>query len=292
MSGIKVAHLKDRGVVGVTGADAGKLLQGLITNDMARLDHAPAIHAGLLSPQGKILFEFFVVAAEAGFLLETAVDSATALLKRLQLYRLRAKVEFADLSSDHAVLAVWGDQVPAMAASPHVHPFIDPRLAALGLRVIVSRDRIADVMTASNAAPADAEDYHAHRMALGVPESGRDYVLGDTFPHEALFDRLCGVSFTKGCFVGQEVVSRMEHRSSAKKRIVPVRGEAELPASGSDIAAAGVAIGTLGSRVRDRGLALVRLDRVEEFAAKGVPLDCGGVPVHIDVPDWARRGNG
>ena len=131
-------------------------------------------------------------------------------------------------------------------------------------------------------------DYHARRIALGVPEGGRDYAYGDAFPHEALFDQLNGVDFKKGCYVGQEVVSRMEHRGTARKRIVGVEGEGPLPASGTEITAGGKPIGTLGSVGGASGLALLRLDRAEEAKAAGLPLRAGDVTVAVRIPAWAR----
>ena len=289
MSALRFALLADRGVVSVTGDDAAKLLQGLLTNDIETLERQPAIHAGLLSPQGKFLFEFFVVKAVGGFLLDVQRDKATELVKRLTMYKLRAKVEIRDVSTDHQVHAAWhepgpDDTWPDAAVIPEFTgwQFPDPRLPALGLRLV---SRIAD--NAVRAAPANAADYHAHRIGLGVPEGGKDYLLGDTFPHEALFDQLHGVSFTKGCYVGQEIVSRMEHRGTARKRVVPVVADAALPASGTEIRAGEAAIGTLGSTAGTHGLALIRLDRAAEAIAKGEPIRAGDVAIRIELPAFA-----
>jgi folate-binding protein YgfZ len=288
MSAATVALLPDRGVVRVAGEDAGKFLQGIVTNDMDVLATAPALHAGLLSPQGKILFDFFVYRAPEGFLVETARAMAADLVRRLSMYKLRAKVAIEDASSDFTVAVLWGGALAASASDrpgPLVAP--DPRHPDLGLRLLLSL--FSDwVLAESGATPAPQEDYHAHRIALGVPEAGRDFVLGDTFPHEALYDQLNGLSLTKGCYVGQEVVSRMEHRGTARKRIVPVVGNAELPPSGTEIRAGEVAMGTLGSTAGPRGLALLRLDRVAEMRRKGVPLTAHGVPLEVVLPAWAR----
>jgi folate-binding protein YgfZ len=137
-------------------------------------------------------------------------------------------------------------------------------------------------------AVAPESDYHALRIALGVPEGGRDYAFGDTFPHEALFDQLNGVDFAKGCFVGQEVVSRMEHRGTARKRIVPVEGEAELPAPGTSVEADGAVIGALGSVGGSAALALVRLDRAELAVTGGKQITAGGVRLKLRRPSFAR----
>jgi folate-binding protein YgfZ len=274
----QIAPLPDRGVVRVAGADADKLLQGIITSDMAVLARQPAIHAALLTPQGKILFDFFVVEAGGGFLLETAGEKTAELVKRLMMYRLRAKVEIADASSSYGVLAAWGS---AAEAVPGSLVFPDPRLVELGLRMLVETTSTTEL-----AATAGPEAYHARRIALGVPEGGKDYAFGDAFPHEAGLDLLHGVSFDKGCFVGQEVVSRMQHRANVRKRVVPIEGEAPL-ASGAEVTAGTAVIGTVGSVAGRQALAMVRLDRWAEAQTKGEPVRAGGVPVTLRQPAWA-----
>jgi folate-binding protein YgfZ len=275
-SEIKIALLADRGVISVEGADAGKFLQGLVTNDVAKLQSDPAIHTGLLSPQGKILFEFFVVKDGGKFLIDVARDRVADLIKRLTLYKLRAAVTIADVSKDVAVYADFGGETVLDRGIV----YRDPRQAELGNRVIIND---GPEITAT----VDAQAYHAHRVALAVPEGGRDYIFGDAFPHEARFDELGGVSFSKGCFVGQEVVSRMEHRGTARKRVVPVSLRGGTLAEGASIQAGGVEIGRIGTVAGQRALALLRLDRADEFAAKGVPLMAGDATVTVDLPPGA-----
>jgi folate-binding protein YgfZ len=284
----KIAELPDRGVVRVAGEDADKLLQGVITNDMDLLSVQPAIHAALLAPQGKILFEFFVVkAGEEAYLLETGREQAAGLAKRLGMYKLRAKVAIEDASSGYRVLVLWGAAPQSLGGTKGTVSFPDPRLPALGLRILAESGFADHIASASNGADATAEAYHAHRIALGVPEGGKDYVLGDTFPHEADMDRLGGVSFTKGCFVGQEVVSRMQHRAHVRKRVVPVEaaGPGELR-PGAEIAVGTAVIGTVGSVSGRRALAMLRLDRAAEAKAKGQPLTTGGIEIAPRKPDW------
>jgi folate-binding protein YgfZ len=275
-SEIKIALLADRGVISVDGADAGKFLQGLVTNDVAKLQSEPAIHTGLLSPQGKILFEFFVAKDGGKFLIDVARDRVADLIKRLTLYKLRAAVTIADVSKDVAVYADFGGETVLDRGIV----YRDPRQAELGNRVIIND---GPEITAT----VDAQAYHAHRVALAVPEGGRDYIFGDAFPHEARFDELGGVSFSKGCFVGQEVVSRMEHRGTARKRVVPVSLRGGTLAEGASIQAGGVEIGRIGTVAGQRALALLRLDRADEFAAKGVPLMAGDATVTVDLPPGA-----
>jgi tRNA-modifying protein YgfZ len=281
MGHCQAALLADRAVLRVTGADARKFLQGMLTNDVGKLSDGQAMYAGLLAPQGKILFELFVVVAKEDFLIDVTKDRIAELSKRLGFYRLRSKVETKE-EPDLMVAAVW-DTSPRLPNGAIAYP--DPRLAAFGWRVLLPSGTDASELGCASVPEAD---YHAMRIKLGVPEGGRDYGFGDTFPHEALFDQLNGVDFKKGCYVGQELVSRMEHRGLARKRIVPVEGDDELPPSGTEVTAGGVPIGTLGSSSGTSGLALIRLDRAEEALAKGSELKAGEVKITLRQPEFAR----
>lgn len=281
MSECNVTQLPDRAVVRVSGLAARTFLQGLITNDIDKTKQGSAIHAGLLTPQGKILFDFFVVPATDYFLLDVAKAKAGELVQRFGFYKLRAQVEIAEYPS-FTVATSWGSspRLPEGAIA-----YADPRLPALGHRILLpSNANVSDL----GCALATEDDYHTKRIALGVPEGGSDYAYGDAFPHEALFDQLNGVDFKKGCFVGQEVVSRMEHRGTARKRIVGVEGEGPLPPSGAEIMAGANPIGTLGSVSGSSGLALLRLDRAEEAQAAGLPLRAGEVTIALRIPAWTR----
>ncbi len=262
----------------MTGEDADKLLSGLLTNDVEHLACQNAIHAGLLSPQGKILFDFLVARTDGGFLLDVARDKAADLVKRLTMYRLRAKVDLADVSGESAVLAYWGsDTLPA-----GVTACADPRHPALGQRCIMPAKSVSPLSS-------DAAAYHAHRIALGVPEGGKDYDFGDAFPHEANFDLLHGVSFDKGCYVGQEIVARMEHRGTVRKRIVRVTGATDLPEERADILMGEVVIGKLGSVAGHHGLAMIRLDRAIEAIDKGIAITAAGIAFDVDAGMIARQ---
>lgn len=275
MSESHIAILPDRSVVSVGGADARGFLDNLITNDMDLLDRQDAIHAALLTPQGKILFEFFVVRQDDGFLLETARASAAELIKRLALYKLRSKVVLDNLSGSKVVAALWG---PLPAAPPLAAVYRDPRHAGLGFRLIMPHAAVGQLAGADEGQRA----YERLRIALGVPEAGRDYPLGDTFPHEACFDRLAGVSFTKGCFVGQEVVARMQHKTVVRKRVVGLEAGASLIEEG-DVRAGEAVIGRVGSTDGGHGLALLRLDRALEARRTGQALTVNGTPVIVDA---------
>ncbi len=280
MAKCNIAELTARGVIKVSGGDAEKFLQDIVTSDVTKAVEGRAVHAGLLTPQGKILFDFFLLDTGDYFLLECARDKAEDLIRRLTFYKLRAAVDFEDLSDSFKHWAAWNG-APQTPGDAIVYP--DPRLEALGVRIIapVSRDMAAGCDAASE------EDYRRHRIALGVPEADADYPLGDTFPHEANYDQLAGVDFSKGCYVGQEVVSRIEHRGTARKRIVPARGSAPLT-PGAAITAGDAAIGTLGSVAGDMGLAMVRLDRAAKAIEDGRPLMAGDVEIELIQPRWAR----
>jgi folate-binding protein YgfZ len=279
MSHCQATRLFDRGVLRVRGVDARKFLQGVITNNLDKAEEGTAVHTGLLSPQGKILFDFFVVPHGGDILIEAAKDTLAELAKRLGFYRLRALVEIAE-APEYDVAAVW-DGTPTLPEEAIA--FADPRLQALGMRVL-----LPDGAAISRLACAEASEnaYHARRIMLGVPEGGRDYALGDTFPHEALFDQLNGVDFKKGCFVGQEVVSRMEHRGTTRKRVVPVEGDGPL-LSGTEVKAGDLPLGTIGSVAGTRGLALLRLDRAADAASKGTALTAGDATITLSRPAFA-----
>ena len=275
-----IAELSDRGVIKVHGADAHRLLQDITTNDIARARGGNAIHTALLTPQGKILFDFFLIDRGDDLLLECTRTTIPELLKRLTFYKLRADATFDDVSSSHSVLAAWGaiPDVPGEVTS-----YADPRASSLGYRVIAA----SGAGPCKNCDKVSSDDYHAHRIDVGIPESGLDYLLGDTFPHEANYDQLNGIDFKKGCYVGQEVVSRMQHRGTARKRIVPVSGVSGH-ASGETITAGEATIGTLGSIAGNRGLAMVRLDRAEKAIADARPLTIGENTIQLHQPEWAQ----
>ncbi|MBV8848142.1 MAG: folate-binding protein YgfZ [Methylobacteriaceae bacterium] len=256
--------LTDRGVLRVGGPQCEPFLQDLVSNDVTTLAASEARYAALLTPQGKILFDMIIIAIEEdgarGFLIDCARDQAADLAKRLGFYKLRAKVIIEDVSDRMAVLAY-------LDAAPQIDAIIvrDPRSELLGYRVYVAREH-------APATQASIETYETRRVEAGVPRGGVDFEYGDAFPHEANLDQLNGIDFKKGCYVGQEVVSRMQHRGTARKRVVKVAFTGEAPPPGSEIKAGDALIGTMGSSAGGRGLALVRLDRLEEAKAAGVPF--------------------
>ena len=276
---IRAAILPDRAVVQAIGADVTTLLNDLLTVELAKLGPGRARHAALLTPQGKIAFEAFVIKDKEGFLFDIAADRADAFVKRLDLYKLRADARFA-IVPDFEVAVAWGEET----ASPDNPPglaFRDPRLPALGWRIVASAHELTTWLEVS-ADEGTVEGYAAHRIDLGVPEGGPDYGEDD-FPHDALFDQLNGVDFDKGCFVGQEVVSRMKHRGTARRRLVPVDVEGDAQA-GDDVTVAGRSVGTLRSLRDGQGLAMLRIDRLPE---DGTALEAGAAKLTVRKPSWA-----
>jgi tRNA-modifying protein YgfZ len=262
----------DRGVVSVTGADAVPFLDNLATNALDDLPVGAARFAALLTPQGKIIYEFFALRTADGFLLDTPRDTLPDFVKRLTLYKLRAKVNIRDESE--AMLVAASTAEPAEKSNLH---FADPRDGALGWRLI-SRDPTQRVLHDAHAEAA----YHRQRLARGIPACGIDYAIGDTFPHEANYDRLNGVSFKKGCFVGQEVVARMQNKTIVRKRVVRVDGAAELT-KGARVMIDTAEIGRIGTVDGKAALAMLRLDRVAEAVAAGTPLMADGIAITVDA---------
>ncbi|MGD9477121.1 YgfZ/GcvT domain-containing protein [Shinella sp. G-2] len=264
--------LSGRAFLRLSGKDAETFLQSLITTNLPDLPDGEIRPGALLTPQGKILFDFLIRrdGAEA-FLIETSEDQRDALLKRLTMYKLRAAVDLAVVAGD-AVTITWD---AASADAPR-----DARFARAGLDV--SR-RPGD---GGDSGDGDAALYDTLRISAGIPEAGRDYALSDAFPHDALFDLSSGLSFRKGCYVGQEVVSRMQHRGTARRRPVIVKGDGALAAPGTDLLAGGKPIGALGSVSGALGLAIVRIDRAADAINSGTPITADGAPVHVELPAW------
>jgi folate-binding protein YgfZ len=285
---MKAAFLPDRGVVKIAGHEARTFLNGLLTSDVADVTPQRARYAALLTPQGKIIADFIIAADDSGaFLLDCPRALSGTLADRFKFYRLRAKVTIEDLSETLGVMAFW-DGAAKLDGITGV-TYADPRLPALGQRAIVEPSQAQSIAAQAGATLAEADDYERHRIALGVPRGGVDFAYGDAFPHEADMDQLHGVDFDKGCYVGQEVVSRVEHRGTARNRIVPVSAAGgALPEPGTPVMAGDKQVGHTGSAAGGRGLAMLRLDRLADAQAAGIPLTAGGITLTPHKPEWAR----
>jgi tRNA-modifying protein YgfZ len=285
---MKAALLPDRGVVKVAGEDARTFLHGLLSANILTLTPAAARFGALLSPQGKIFADFIIAEAPpqagGGFFLDVPTDLANPLVDKLNLYKLRSRVIVENLSEVLGVLAAWdGTGTTTLGLA-----YPDPRLGALGLRVMLPPHRAAEAAADLGAVVVDAGEYESHRIALAIPRGGADFTYGDAFPHEADMDQLGGVDFAKGCYVGQEVVSRMEHRGIARTRVLPVRYRGPAPQPGEPITSGQRQIGTMGSASAGHGLALLRIDRMAEALREGEPLVAAGIAIEPLKPDWAH----
>lgn len=285
---MKAALLPDRGVVKVVGDDAHNFLNGLLTTDMTTVTSAHARFAALLTPQGKIVADAIVAASPqdtgGGFFLDCPRALAPGLVTKLNFYKLRAKVIVEDLSEILGVLAVWDGQ----ASTEYGLTYADPRLPALGTRIMIPSHLAQAAAKDIGAELVEPAAYEAHRIALGVPRGGLDFIYGDAFPHEAAMDQLAGVDFDKGCYVGQEVVSRMEHRGTARTRVLSAAYDGAAPEAGVPVLAGERTLGTFGSATEGHAIVLTRLDRLADALAAGATITAGGVPLRISKPAWAR----
>jgi folate-binding protein YgfZ len=285
---MKAAFLPDRGVVKITGETARDFLNGLITTDTTQLRPGFGRFGALLTPQGKITVDFLITEApsghDGGFLIDCPKALAQALVDKLGFYRLRAKIGIENLSDSLGVLAVWDGDA---ALKPDL-TFTDPRNAKLGLRILVPAELAQKAADLIGAEMVGSSAYEAHRIAVGVPRGGLDFIYGDAFPHETNMDRLAGVDFDKGCYVGQEVVSRMQHRGTARTRTVRLLLDGPAPEVGSAITAGDKPVGTMGSAADGHALALIRIDRASEALGAGTPLAAGGLSIRIAEPEELR----
>jgi tRNA-modifying protein YgfZ len=274
-----ITHLTDRAILRLRGPDAEHFLQNLVTPDLGSLGDGAAKPGALLSPQGKILFDFLIARdGPDAFLLDCRSDIAADLAKRLALYKLRARIDIS-LEDQVVVTVSWDDD--SGSSQNDSSGLLDKRFAGLAVR-----RRYGEV-----APPiADDKEWHLLRARHAVAESGMDYMLGDAFPHDVLFDANGGVGLRKGCFVGQEVVSRMQHRGTARRRLLIARAETDLPEPGTEIVAGGRALGTTGTAVGHEGLAIARIDRVKAAMDSGQPIEAGGVTLSLSIPPWAGFG--
>ena len=275
----KLCLLADRGVIKLAGADTTAFLHRLITNSVLNIGPGESRFSALLSPQGKLMFDFFVVplpeGPEAGYFFDCVRDQGAALTQRLNLHKMRAKIAIEDLSETLGVAAILAGEAPAELEGV---VYRDMRAENMGQRVVAARD------TLQRLGNTDEADYEARRIAAGVPRGGVDFVYGDTFVHDANLDWLNGVDFKKGCYVGQEVVARVQFRKSAKKRIVKFSFEGEAPERGAEIAAGGAPLGQVGSVSDREGLAMVRLDRLDDARASGAIVKAGATPIAVQAP--------
>jgi len=268
---IKIAPLPHRSVIVIAGTDRMAFLQGLVSNDVADAKPGCAVWAALLTPQGKWLADFFILAEDDDLLLDVERAQADMLVTQLSRFRLRSKVTLRHAADECAVHVAWNgrpESAPGLILAP------DPRLANAGWRLL-ARSSVTSNATAS--------EWNAHRLALGLPDGSADMEAGKSVLLEAGFDELNGVSWSKGCYMGQELTARTKYRGLIKRRLVPVAIEGAPPPPGTPILREGVDIGTMRSSQDGRGLATLRLDALSAGA-----LACGLATLHPAPPSWIR----
>ena len=297
MSSSGYVVLPERGVIALSGAESVAFLQGLISCDLARITADRAGYGALLTPQGKFLFDFMVLHASEALLLEVERDRLADLLRRLTMYRLRAKVDLEDVSARYAVAAVLGDDLAARLELSELPGacrrlgegwiFVDPRLARLGARALLPPATLGPTLEGLGFAPLEPATYERIRITEGVPDGSRDLTERSTLL-ESGFEELHGVDFAKGCFVGQELTARMKYRGLVRKRLLPVVLKGAPPEPGTIIRLGEREAGEMRSSIEGRGIALLRLDRVAEAAQGGEVLHAGATEVIPLKPDWAN----
>lgn len=290
--------LEERGILAIAGDDARSFLQGLISNDIEKVSDGHAMHAALLTPQGKYLHDFFVAQGPDSLLLDCERERLPDLMKRLKLYKLRAKVDLVDQSDDWTVAALVGDDALKVLGLEHTPGaakqqnggvlFTDPRLADLGARAMLPATIAATTLGGLGFAQGQRMDYDQRRIRLGVPDGSRDLIVDKSILLESGFDELNGVDWNKGCYMGQELTARTKYRGLIKKRLMPVEIYGDLPEFGVALTLDGKDVGELRSAVIGPdgaiGIALVRLEHVVD----GAVFDAGGATVTPRKPDWAN----
>ncbi|MCW5750632.1 MAG: folate-binding protein YgfZ [Alphaproteobacteria bacterium] len=298
MSELVHAKLADRGLLTLVGEETRKFLQGLVSNDVEKVTPAHGIYAALLSPQGKFLHDFFILEWRDGLILDCEAERRADLQRRLTLYRLRSKVRIGEADAGLGVHVAFGDGAAARLGLP-AEPgagvafaggiaMVDPRLPGLGLRLVGEDAAIGEALQAAGFRSGEASEYHRLRVHLGVPDGSRDLPIEKAFLLENNFEELNGVDFRKGCYVGQELTARTKYRGLVRKRLFRVDGDRSLPPAGTPVMAGDKEAGILYSALERQGLALLRLEPVQEAADAGTPLTAGDARLVPVKPAYAR----
>ena len=299
-------HLDDRGVVRIGGAEARTFLQGLVTNDVNKAVFGRALYAALLTPQGKYLHDFFIVALpdEGGgeaLYLDCERKRAADLVARLNAYKLRSKVTIENATDRFRVIALLGD-------GPHdseaLHGFegrggpfagglcyVDPRYAGIGARVLLPASGMSEVIEADFKEQAP-EYYERLRVYYGLPDGSRDLQIEKSLPLEAYFDQLNAIDWEKGCYVGQELTARTRYRGLVRKHLLPVEIEGELPDFGAPITADGEEVGDMRTSFDGYGIAFLRMEALDKAIDAGAGLTAGQATIRVLHPSWLNAPNG
>lgn len=298
MTGKSYVVLDQRGILAVGGSERREFLQGLVSNDMNAVSADRAIHTAFLTPQGKYLHDFFI--AEIGdelFIDCEGGERLAELQKKLTMYKLRSDVTLENRSGDMVSVALFGegaaealgllpDDAGAATAFAGGVAFVDPRLAEAGARAILSADRAVMAFQDPGFEVDAFSAYDAHRIALGLPDGSRDLLVDRALLLENGFEELNGVSFDKGCYMGQELTSRTKHRALIKKRLMPVDIDGPAPEPGTAVMLGDKDAGEMRSAAGGKGLAIIRLEQLE--AAGGGSFTCGEANLTPRKPSWAQ----
>ena len=257
--------LPQRAVIQLAGEDRIAFLQGLVTNDVTKLAPGQVQWAALLSPQGKFQFDLFVNALDDSLLLDVEAERAEALIKRLNMFKLRSKVTLTP-RSDLKVWALWGP------GDPPAQALADPRLPQAGWRVLAPDLAVAQEV--------DFAQWDRHRLELGLPDGSRDMQPDHNILLELGFLELHGVDFTKGCYMGQELTARSRYRLLIRRRLLVVDIDGPVPEPGTPVLAGDDEAGQMASAQGDVGLALIRIEKMHQ------PLTCGQARLTVRVPHW------
>ena len=299
MTGLHYHLPPDRAVITVAGEDRQAFLQGLISNDTAKITPDRAIYATLLTAQGRFLFDLFIVGEADRYLVDCAAPRRADLIKRLTLYKLRSKVTIADADADWCVVLLFGESVldrigigqdaGSAAAFGNGVAYVDPRLPNLGVRLVLPRVSARETLEGLSAVEdPDGAAYHRRRIALGVPDAARDLTPEKSILLENGFDELNAIDWQKGCYMGQELTARTRYRGLVRKRLLPVKIEGGAPAPGTPLMVGDQELGEMRSASADGtlGLAMVRL---EALAGNAAPtFHAGAAKLSPDIPGWMR----
>ena len=295
MNDTAFVHLNDRGIIRIAGPDAREFLQGLVSGDVSTVSPSRGIWSAFLTAQGKYLFDFFIaeIAEDGGALvLDCEGGRHLELFKKLSMYKLKANVEVSDETDNLSVFTVFGDDalnllgltgsVGSSAPFAGGVAFVDPRLEKAGARIIAEKKLAIDALADANIKNADVIDYDHLRIGLGLPDGSRDMTVDRALLLENGFEELGGVSFEKGCYIGQEVTARTKYRGLVKKRLFPVSIEGPAPEPGTIITSGDREVGEMKSNANDIGLALIRVENISDIDG----LVAGNASIKPMVPDW------
>ena len=290
--------LDGRGLLKVSGEDALDFLQGLVTNDVSKAGPERALYSAMLSPQGKYLYDFFIVDLNGELVIDCEAGRLDELKRKLNMYKLRSKVELIELNQYFMVVSFIGKSVAEALQLNNSEgvaksflggvAFIDPRITGIGGRAVIPRENAVKKLTEAGFSAGNAEEYESLRLSLGLPDGSRDMVVDKAILLENGFQELNGIDWEKGCYMGQELTARTHYRGLIKKRLMPVQIEGPLPAPGTAVMLGDKNVGEMRSGNEERGLALIRLKQFKDVLKSGEGFSAEGTTLRPVKPEWAE----